>query len=240
MPEPDQHEIPFQERRFKNHKLRRRGIFLLPSLFTTANLLCGYYAVVAALLGTTDDFDRAAKAIGFAILFDSLDGRLARLLKASTDFGIQFDSLADVVSFGIAPAVVAYAWGVHSLAIASTPRGQLLSDMGWVCCLIFLVCCAWRLARFNVKGMAPGGSKYFVGMPTPAAAGVIAAVVHALHRAGPLQDWQWSVVWLLMAAALGGLMVSTIRYYSFKDLPWSRKQPAFLILFLIIIGALIW
>src|SRR6266566_2913621 len=147
MPEPDQHEIPFQERRFKNHKLRRRGIFLLPSLFTTANLLCGYYAVVAALLGTTDDFDRAAKAIGFAILFDSLDGRLARLLKASTDFGIQFDSLADVVSFGIAPAVVAYAWGVRSLAMAGTPRGQLLSDMGWVCCLIFLVCCAWRPAR---------------------------------------------------------------------------------------------
>ncbi len=164
MPEPDQHEIPFEERRFKNHKLRRRGIFLLPSLFTTANLLCGYYAVVAALLGTTDDFDRAAKAIGFAILFDSLDGRLARLLKANTDFGIQFDSLADVVSFGIAPAVVAYAWGIRSLAIERTPRGQLLSDMGWVCCLIFLVCCAWRLARFNVQGMAPGGSKYFVGM----------------------------------------------------------------------------
>ena len=88
--------------------------------------------------------------------------------------------------------------------------------------------------------MAPGGSKYFVGMPTPAAAGVIAAVVHALHRAGPLQDWRWSVAWLLMAAALGGLMVSTIRYYSFKDLPWSRKQPAFLILILIVIGAVIW
>src|SRR5207244_664095 len=152
----------------------------------------------------------------------------------------QFDSLADVVSFGVAPAVLAFAWGVRSLAIAGTQRGELLSDMGWVCCLGFLVCCAWRLARFNVKGMAPGGSKYFVGMPTPAAAGMIAAVVHAFHRAGPLQDWRWSVVWLLMAAALGGLMVSTIRYYSFKDLPWSRKQPAFLILFLIILGALIW
>jgi CDP-diacylglycerol--serine O-phosphatidyltransferase len=88
--------------------------------------------------------------------------------------------------------------------------------------------------------MAPGGSKYFVGMPTPAAAAVIAAVVHALHRAGPLQDWRWSVAWLLMAAALGGLMVSTIRYYSFKDLPWSRKQPAFLILVLITLGAVIW
>src|SRR5713101_5836659 len=103
MGEPEQHEIPFKERRFKNARFRR-GIFLVPALFTSANLLCGYYAVVASLAGTTEDFDRAAKAIGFAILFDSLDGRLARLLKASTDFGIQFDSLADVVSFGIAPA----------------------------------------------------------------------------------------------------------------------------------------
>src|SRR3989442_13630884 len=109
MPESDQHEIPFQERRFKNHKLRRRGIFLLPSLFTTANLLCGYYAVVAALLGTTDDFDRGAKASGFAILFYSLDGRLGRLLKASTDLGIQFESVGVVGSFCIAPSVVGYA-----------------------------------------------------------------------------------------------------------------------------------
>jgi len=238
MPEPDQHEIPFQERRFKNHKLRRRGIFLLPSLFTTANLLCGYYAVVAVLLGTTDDFDQAAKAIGFAILFDSLDGRLARLLKASTDFGIQFDSLADVVSFGIAPAVVAYAWGVRSLAIAGTPRGQLLSDMGWVCCLIFLVCCAWRLARFNVQGMAPGGSKYFVGMPTPAAAGGIAALVHGFKV--PLHDWRWSLVWLLLTASLGALMTSTIRYYSFKDVPWTRKLPSLTIVLGFILIAVIW
>src|SRR5260370_7671774 len=106
MPEPDQHEIPFQERRFKNHKLRRRGIFLLPSLFTTANLLCGYYAVVAALLGTTDDFDRAAKAIGFAILFDSLDGRLARVFKARTDFRIPFFPLAAGLRFSLPPAPV--------------------------------------------------------------------------------------------------------------------------------------
>src|ERR1700741_5621865 len=107
MPEPEPHQIPFRERRFKNARLRR-GVFLVPALFTSANLLCGYFAVVAALIGTPADFDRAAKAIGFAILFDSLDGRLARLLKAGTDFGVQFDSLADVVSFGIAPAILAY------------------------------------------------------------------------------------------------------------------------------------
>jgi CDP-diacylglycerol--serine O-phosphatidyltransferase len=238
MLETDQHEIPFEERRYRNQKLRRRGIFIIPSIFTVANLLCGYYAVVAAVLGGTDNFDRAAKAIGFAFLFDSLDGRLARLLKANTDFGVQFDSLADVVSFGIAPAVLAYAWGVRSLTILDTQRGQLLSDFGWVCCLIFLVCCAWRLARFNVQGMAPGGSKYFVGLPTPPAAAVIAALVHGFKE--PLRDWRWSVAWLLLAVGLGALMTSTIRYYSFKDVPWTRKLPSLTIVLAFILVALIW
>jgi CDP-diacylglycerol---serine O-phosphatidyltransferase len=239
MADVEQHEIPFQGRRIKNPKLRR-GIFLIPAAFTSANLLCGYYAIVASLVGAPDDFNRAAKAIGLAILFDSLDGRVARMTGTNTEFGVQFDSLADVVSFGVAPAILAYAWGIRSVTAMDLEALHQLGLFAWVCCLFFLICCAWRLARFNVKGMAPGGSKYFVGMPTPAAAAVIAAVVHALHRAGPLLDWRWSVAWLLMAAALGGLMVSTIRYYSFKDLPWSRKQPAFLILFLITIGAVIW
>jgi CDP-diacylglycerol--serine O-phosphatidyltransferase len=239
MPEPEHDEIPFQQRRIKNPKLRR-GIFLLPAAFTSANLLCGYYAIVASLVGTPDDFNHAAKAIGLAILFDSLDGRVARMTGTNTEFGVQFDSLADVVSFGVAPAILAYAWGIRSVNGMSAEALHQLGLFGWVCCLFFLICCAWRLARFNVKGMAPGGSKYFVGMPTPAAAGVIASIVHAFHHAGPLRDWRWSVGWLLLAAGLGGLMVSTIRYYSFKDLPWSRKQPAFLILFLILIGAVIW
>ncbi len=172
MPDPEQHEIPFQGRRIKNPRLRR-GIFLLPSLFTVANLLCGYYAVVASLLGGRDNFDHAAKAIGFAILFDSLDGRVARMTGTNTEFGVQLDSLADVVSFGIAPAVMAYAWGVRSLPGDGSVAFQQIGEFGWVCCLAFLICCAWRLARFNVQGMAPGGSKNFVGMPTPAAAGMI-------------------------------------------------------------------
>jgi hypothetical protein len=99
----EQHEIPFKERRLRSTKLRR-GIFLLPSMFTVANLLCGYYACVASLTGGVDQFDRAAKAIGFAILFDSLDGRVARMTGTTSEFGMQFDSLADVVSFGVAPA----------------------------------------------------------------------------------------------------------------------------------------
>lgn len=234
----EQHEIPFQDRRYKNQKLRRRGVFLIPSLFTTANLLCGYYAVVATLLGGRDNFDHAAKAIGFAFLFDALDGRLARLLGANTEFGVQFDSLADVVSFGIAPAVLAYSWGLHGLPGNGSVAFQQMGEFAWVCCLAFLICCAWRLARFNVQGMAPGGSKFFVGMPTPPAAGVIAALVHGFKE--PLHDWRWSVVWFLLAAGLGALMTSTIRYYSFKDIPWTRKQPSLSIVLLCLVVGVIW
>src|SRR3984893_8600464 len=173
MDEQAQRHMPLRQRRITNPRLRR-GIFLLPSLFTVANLLCGYYAVVASLVGGADEFDRAAKAIGLAILFDSMDGRVARMTGTNTEFGVQLDSLADVVSFGIAPAVMAYAWGVRSLPGGGSIAFQQIGEFGWVCCLAFLICCAWRLARFNVQGMAPGGSKNFVGMPTPAAGGAIA------------------------------------------------------------------
>jgi len=238
MPEPEQHEIPFQERRIKNPKLRR-GIFLLPSLFTVGNLVCGYYASAASLAGGADDFDHAAKAIGFAILFDSLDGRVARMTGTNTEFGVQLDSLADVVSFGIAPALLAYAWGVRNLpGLDSVPKVQQIGHFGWWFCLAFVVCCAWRLARFNVQGMAPGGSKYFVGMPTPAAAGMIASTVHMFKA--PIQDARWSIAWILLALCLAGLMTSTIRFYSFKDLPWKRKQPSLTIVFLALLGAAIW
>ena len=237
MPDIGQHEIPFEGRRIRNHRLRR-GIFLLPSMFTVANLLCGYYAVVASLSGNWEDFDRAAKAIGFAILFDSLDGRVARMTGTNTDFGVQLDSLADVVSFGIAPAVMAYAWGVRSLPGQTTQLVEQISQLGWILCLAFLICCAWRLARFNVQGMAPGGSKNFVGMPTPAAAGLIAAIVHGFKV--PLHDLRWSIAWFVLAGALGALMTSTIRYYSFKDIPWTRKQPSLTIVLLCLMVAVVW
>jgi CDP-diacylglycerol---serine O-phosphatidyltransferase len=227
--------------RIRNPKLRR-GIFLLPSLFTVGNLLCGYYASVSTLVGNStqsDPFDHASKAIGLAILFDSLDGRVARLTGTNTEFGVQFDSLADVVSFGIAPALLAYSWGVRHLPGLDTESGvQQIAHFGWWFCLAFVVCCAWRLARFNVQGMAPGGSKYFVGMPTPAAAGMIAAVVHAFKS--PIQDWRWSIAWIFLALGLAALMTSTIRFYSFKDLPWTRKQPSLGIVFIALLGAAIW
>src|SRR5262249_18186741 len=173
---------------------------------------------------------------------------LARLPGPNPEFGGQFASLADVVSFGIAPAVLAFAWGVRGVVNLPPEAFRQLGRFGWLCCLAFLICCAWRLARFNVQGMAPGGSKYFIGMPTPASAGVIAAIVHAFHEAGPLhtfhegpiRDWHWAVAWLVLAVALGGLMTSTIRFYSFKDLPWGRKQPGVLILLFLFLGGLIW
>ena len=233
----DQHEIPFEERSFRKRRLRR-GIFLLPALLTSANLLCGYYAVVASLMGGWQNFDHAAKAIGFAILFDSLDGRIARMTGTNTEFGVQFDSLADMISFGIAPAVLAYAWGFRSLSSASSLSLEQLGHVGWIFCLVFVICCAWRLARFNVQGMAPGNPKYFVGLPTPAAAGVIASLVHGLKF--PLQDWRLSLAWFFLAAGLGALMTSTVRYYGFKDIPWKRKQPSLSIILVLFLIAVIW
>jgi CDP-diacylglycerol--serine O-phosphatidyltransferase len=237
----EQPENDLRVPRIRNPKLRR-GIFLLPSLFTVGNLLCGYYACVSTLVGNSlqsDPFDHASKAIGLAILFDSLDGRVARLTGTNTEFGVQFDSLADVVSFGIAPGLLAYSWGVRHLPGLDTDTGvQQIAHFGWWFCLAFVVCCAWRLARFNVQGMAPGGSKYFVGMPTPAAAGMIAAVIHAFKS--PIQDWRWSIAWIFLTLGLAALMTSTIRFYSFKDLPWTRKQPSLAIVFIALLGAAIW
>lgn len=245
MDEIELQEIPFHSRRLKNPKLRR-GIFLLPSLFTVANLLCGYYASVAALVGRNEDFDHAAKAIGIAILFDSLDGRVARMTGTNTEFGVQFDSIADVVSFGIAPAIVAYAWGFRHLpgvvteGVRALGEYARLGDVAWLCCLTFLICSAWRLARFNVQGMAPGGSKNFVGLPTPAAAGVVAAIIHACHWMGPITARNWSIAWFILMVVLGALMTSTVRYYSFKDIPWARKQPSVTIILLCLFVGVVW
>ena len=218
-----------------NHKLRR-GIYILPSVFTVANLLCGYYAVLATLDGRISDFDHAAGAIGIAIVFDSLDGRVARAMGTNSEFGKQFDSLADIVSFGIAPAFLAYAWGIRALAAASAPEQMHLTQLGWLIGFVYLGCCAWRLARFNIQGMASGGNRYFAGMPTPAAAGMIAATVHAIKT--PIQDGRVSLLWLGLILVLGLLMSSTVRYSSFKDIEWARRRPSLVVVGLVLlIGA---
>jgi len=222
---------------FRNHRLRR-GIYLLPSALTVANMLCGYYAVLATLEGGIFDFDRAACAIGFAYLFDSLDGRIARFMRTESAFGREFDSLADVVSFGIAPAILAYAWGIRAMAAANASESLHLTQLGWFIGFFFLGCCAWRLARFNIQGMAPGGNRFFVGLPTPAAAGMIAAVVHAFPN--PVEDVRLSLLWLLLVLVLGVLMSSTVRYYSFKDVQWTKRRPSLaVILMFLLIGAIV-
>lgn len=224
-------------RPLRNHRLRR-GVYLLPSALTVANLLCGYYAILAILDGRPGDFDSAACAIGFAYIFDSMDGRIARAMGTESAFGREFDSLADVVSFGMAPALLAYDWGVRAAAAANAPDSFHLVQLGWLVGFFFVGCCAWRLARFNIQGMAPGGSRYFVGMPTPAAAGMIAAVVHCFNA--PLQDARVSLLWLTLVVALGVLMSSSLRHFSFKDIPWARRQTSLAVVVLVIlVGAVV-
>ncbi|HWF39430.1 MAG TPA: phosphatidylcholine/phosphatidylserine synthase [Candidatus Acidoferrales bacterium] len=234
--DPIGHE-EFSQSRFRKQR-HRRGIHILPGILTVVNLLCGYYAVLATLEGAPVDLDNAARAIGIAILADSLDGRVARAMGTDSEFGKQFDSLADVVSFGLAPAFLAYVWGVRSLAAAEAPPELHLVQLGWFVGFFFLACCAWRLARFNIQGMAPGSSRFFVGMPCPAAAGMIAAVVH--FAVYPISDVKLSILWLAMVVALGALMSSTFRYYSFKDIQWTKRQPSLaVILIALLIGAMV-
>jgi CDP-diacylglycerol---serine O-phosphatidyltransferase len=219
----------------KPHRRRmRKGMYVLPSLFTTANLAAGYYAIGQALQGSAVDpvhFDYAAKAIGFAVLFDGLDGRIARMTGTTSEFGRELDSLADVVAFGVAPAILAWQWGFRLLpAIAETTLRSRTIQIGAIATFLFLVAGAIRLARFNIQvnpqPSNPGrpGRKYFVGMPIPAGAGIVAAAVH-FWRGEPLDGWMWSAVWAAFVFALSFLMVSTWRFYSFKDINLRNRQP---------------
>jgi CDP-diacylglycerol--serine O-phosphatidyltransferase len=203
-------------------------------------MLCGYYALLATLDGKITDFDNAACAVGVAYLFDAMDGRIARAMKTESAFGREFDSLADVVSFGMAPAFLAYAWGVRAIAAANAPEALHLTQTGWLVGFFFVACCAWRLARFNIQGMAPGGNRYFVGLPTPAAAGVIAATVHFFHGR-PIEDVRVSFLWLALLVVLGVLMSSTLRFFSFKDIPLTRRQPSLAVILLaLLVGAVVY
>lgn len=207
----------------------------------------GFYAileVVHASAVATWHLDNAAKAIGFAVLFDGLDGRVARMTGTSSDFGKEFDSLADVITFGVAPAMLAWTWGFHLLAMPPLPLAEWsikLTQLGAIAAFLFLMAGASRLARFNIatnpQPSNPGrpGKKYFVGMPIPAGAGVIAAVVH-FQGGVPLDSWYMSITWLTMVAVVGYLMVSTWRFYSFKDIDFNSRRPFRLI---ILIGALL-
>ena len=226
-----------------------KGMYILPSLFTTANMAAGFYAILEIVHASAVDFghlDNAAKAIGFAVLFDGLDGRVARMTGTSSDFGKELDSLADVITFGVAPAMLAWTWGFHLMPpVALTEWNIKLTQLGAIACFLFLMAGASRLARFNITSNPqpsnPGrpGKKYFVGMPIPAGAGVIAAVVH-FQKGNPLESWYTAITWLAMVAAVGYLMASTWRFYSFKDIDFSSRHPFRLIILLGALFALIW
>jgi CDP-diacylglycerol--serine O-phosphatidyltransferase len=203
---------PDRARRF------RRGVYLLPSMFTMANMFCGYACIVHAMRG---ELATAALFIGFAFVLDMLDGRIARMTGTTSAFGLEFDSLADVISFGVAPAILSFKWGLE-------PLGQI----GWAAGFIFVSAAAVRLARFNIQS-ATQDKRYFVGLPSPAAAVVPAATVFAYPTGFQGYAEAWPVLSMVIVPAL--LMVSTIRYRSFKslDLQARRSYP---VLFLLALG----
>ena len=234
-------------------KLKRRrlskGMYILPSLFTTANMALGYYAILQVMRATASEYshlDDAAKAIGFAVLFDGLDGRIARMTGTSSDFGKELDSLADAITFGVAPAMLAFTWGFNLMPTVLLTEWHIkLTQVGAIASFLFLMAGASRLARFNITSNPepsnPGrpGKKYFVGMPIPAGAGVIAAVVH-FQAGDPVVSWYTALSWFAMVMTIAYLMVSTWRFYSFKDIDFRSRHPYRLIIFLGALFASIW
>jgi len=196
----------------------RRGIYILPNLFTTGNLFCGFWAIISVF---QEKFFFAAVAILLASVFDVLDGKVARLSGATSKFGVQYDSLADLVSFGIAPAVLAFSWALR-------PYGRF----GWLAAFLFVVCGALRLARFNVQATS-GEIKYFKGLPIPAAASMIALTI-LLYLRLIETGWVKDIVILVMIYVLAFLMVSNIRYLSFKELNLARRRPFSFFIFVIL------
>ena len=216
----DEHEEEVSE---NGKTVRHRGIFLLPNLITTGGLFCGFYAIVAAMRGS---FEAAAIAIFFAAIFDGLDGRVARMTNTSSKFGEEYDSLADMVSFGVAPALVMYSWGLSDLG-----------KFGWSAAFIYVACAALRLARFNTQ-IDTADKNYFTGLASPAAAAIIASTVWVCH------DFGWvgghlpaevSVLVSLLTAITGMLMMANFPYYSFKGIDLHGRVP-FFVMILIVLG----
>ena len=213
--------LPLRRRKDDRPRRFKRGVFLLPSLLTVGNLFCGYACVVYSTRG---DFETAALFIGVAMVLDNLDGLIARLTNSSTAFGVQLDSLADMVSFGLAPAVLAFTWGLWPL-----------KRLGWAAGFIYVTATAMRLARFNIQTATVTDKRYFVGMPSPPAAGIIAATVY-LYPYG-LQEREAALPALAMVLVPAFLMVSTFRFRSIKaiDVGW-RRSPFVLFLCAIVLA----
>lgn len=207
------------KKRFEKERLKK-GIYILPNIFTTLNIFCGFYAIVAAIDGK---YTAGAISILIAGIFDSLDGKIARATRTSSRFGVEYDSLADLVSFGMAPAVMMYMWALR-------PMGRI----GWLAAFLFMVCGALRLARFNTQSDSMSG-EYFQGLPIPAAAGMTAVSALFFQAMGIPGD-AFPAVIMVMLYTLAFLMVSSIRYHSFKKKPELFKKMNFNALVIVVLG----
>jgi CDP-diacylglycerol--serine O-phosphatidyltransferase len=220
----DEHEEEVSE---NGRTVRRRGIYLLPNLFTTGALFAGFYAIIAAMRG---DFETAPIAILFAMVFDGLDGRVARLTGTSSKFGAEYDSLADMVSFGVAPALVVFSWSLGDLG-----------KFGWSAAFIFVACAALRLARFNTH-IGSADSNYFTGLASPSAAAIIASMVwlcHDLGWTGPAVPAEVAVLAGVLTGTIGFLMIANFRYPSFKGIDFRDRVPFVVMIAVVLVFGLV-
>jgi CDP-diacylglycerol---serine O-phosphatidyltransferase len=211
------------KKRIREKSKLRSGLSIIPSLFTIGNIFCGYYAVISTLRG---NYDYAAIAIGVGTVLDTLDGRIARLTKTSSEFGVQLDSIADVVTFGVAPAMLAFAWALGASEGIEATVAKHVHQLGWISSFAFVMCGALRLARFNTQTKKPlegSSKKHFVGLPIPAGAGTIAAVVHFFKS--PILLVGSALLWCFLILLISFLMISTVRYSSFKELDVKKGRP---------------
>ncbi len=202
---------------------KRRGIYILPNFLTTGNLFAGFFSILCSVKG---EYEKAAIAILVSWIFDILDGKIARLSNATSRFGIEYDSLADLVAFGVAPSLLIYLWAIKDMG-----------DLGWSSAFAFVACGALRLARFNVSASTEA-KQYFTGLPIPGAAGMIATTVLFLHPLKPHPGEITSAILMLQTFILSGLMVSNIRYSAFKELDFVKAKPlqiTFLTVLLIVV-----
>lgn len=214
---------PYDRKPLLDPNIRRRGIYILPNLFTTAALFAGFFAIVQAMNG---NFDQAAVAIFVAMVMDGLDGRVARMTRTQSAFGAEYDSLSDMVSFGVAPALVVYVWALKGMG-----------KLGWIAAFVYCAGAALRLARFNTQ-LEVADKRYFQGLPSPAAAALLAGLVWVMHDHHISGE---SVRWLVWFATLfaGLTMVSNLRYYSGKDINLRRSVPFMALLLLVLFFILI-
>ncbi len=216
-------------------KKRRRGIYLLPNTITTSALFCGFYAVVAA---NNNDYKAAVIAIFLAMIFDGLDGRVARMTNTQSDFGVEYDSISDMLCFGVAPSLVAYEWALKEFV----NYGPIWGKIAWLGAFIYTACAALRLARFNTQ-VGVVDKKYFQGLASPAAAAVIMSLVLAAEVYGAKDVFSQTIIssfCLFMIVAVGILMVSNVRYYSFKDIDKYKKVSFINIVAIVMVLAGIW